>query len=212
MNYKMFLFAIALACTGCSSSRITASWKPAAVVPYELKRVMVVGIIPRKDASLRRQMENHLADDLCLLGYDAVSSLDLYGPKSFKHLEEKEVLQQLGNDSIDAVLTIVLLDKEKEQYYVPGQVYYTPYAYYYNRYYPYYIAVYNRIYEEGYYVTDTRYFWESNLYLTESQTLLYSAQTESFDPLTTMAMAHEYGRLLVADMVHQGVLKNSNRK
>ena len=53
---------------------------------------------------------------------------------------------------------------------------------------------------------DTKYFWESNLYDMSNQKLVYSVQTKSFDPATSESMAHEYGRMIVKNMVKQQVL------
>ena len=66
--------------------------------------------------------------------------------------------------------------------------------------------MYNRVYGPGYYVTDTRYFWESNLFDVASKELIYSVQTESFDPASSETLAHEYGKLIVKDMVKHRVL------
>lgn len=208
---KLFLYIlIGFCCTGCGSSKITNRWKADIVPAREMKKIMVVGIIHEKDRSLRAQMERHITADLRVLGYDAFSSMEVYGPESFSQMDEKEVISKLHYDSVDAVLTVVLLNKEKEKYYVPGHFYYSPYALYYDRYYPYHLAIYNRIYEEGYYVTNTHYFWESNLYMLGDQRLLYSVQTNSSDPATIRSMAHNYGRILVQDMVREGVLKDRN--
>ena len=108
---------------------------------------------------------------------------------------------------MDAVITIVLLDKQKERKYVPGNVYYSPYSYYSNRFWGYRTTLYQRIYEQGYYVTDTKYFWESNFYDMSTQKLLYSVQTESFDPVNSESLGHEYGKLIVKDMVKQSILQ-----
>jgi hypothetical protein len=95
----------------------------------------------------------------------------------------------------------------EENKYIPGNVFYTPYSFYYNRFWGYRTTLYRRIYEPGYYVTETKYFWESNLYKMSNQKLVYSVQTESFDPVNAESMAHEYGKMILEDMVKQNVLK-----
>jgi len=99
-----------------------------------------------------------------------------------------------------------LLDKSKEQYYVPAHRESLPRSVYYRRFGGYYTTVYDRIYTPGYYVTDTRYFWVSNLFDMGSKDLLYSVQTESFDPNSSESLAHEYGKLIVENMVKKHVL------
>jgi len=68
-------------------------------------------------------------------------------------------------------------------------------------------ALSHRIYEKGYYVTDTKYFWESNFYDMKTQQLIYSVHTQSFDPINAASMGHEYGMLIVHNMVKQQVLQ-----
>ncbi len=192
---------------GCTTSRITSTWKAENVVAKDYKKVMVLGLIREADRTIQENMENHLVDDLKDLGYNAVSALKEYGPKAFDKMDEDEALAKLKASGIDAVITIVLLDKEKERTYVPGRLIYSPYGYYYGRFWGYYGTIYRRIYEPGYYVTDTRYFWESNLYdLSDHQQLVYSVQTQSFDPANSDALGHEYGQLIVKSMVKANVL------
>ena len=106
---------------------------------------MVVGIMRETDRSLRESMEDHMVSDLKALGYNAYSAYDEYGPKAFQDLNEKKVNQKLRESGIDGVITIVLLDKQRERHYVPGRIVYSPYIYYHNRFYNYYQAFYNRV-------------------------------------------------------------------
>lgn len=193
--------------TGCNSSRITSSWKAQNTVAMQYNKIMVLGLIRDADRSLQENLENHLIGDLKDKGYNAVSSFQEYGPKAFDNMDEPAAISKLKNSGIDAVITIVLLDKKKESKYVPGSVYYSPYGYYQNRFWGYRTTLYHRVYEPGYYVTDTKYFWESNIYDMSDQKLVYSVQTESFEPSSTESMAHDYGRIIVNDMIKKGVIK-----
>ncbi len=208
-NWKYLLSAILfMAISGCTTSKITSSWKASDVSPYNYKKVLVLGLIHETDRSMQQNMEDHLAGDLKDLGYEAVTSLQEYGPKAFDNMDEATAIQNLKKNGFDAVFTIVLLDKTKESRYVAGNAYYSPYSIYYNRFWGYRTTLYRRIYEPGYYVTDTRYFWESNLYDMSTQKLVYSVQTESFDPANSESLGHEYGQLIVKNMVKENVLHN----
>ena len=127
-------------------------------------------------------MEEHIVADLKVLGYDATCSCTEYGPKAFENMKEEDAIKKLTGGGIDAVLTIVLLDKTKERYYVPGRVNYTPFNVYNRHWWGYYNTMYDRIHEQGYYEVSTKYFWESNFYDLETKELIYSVQTQSFDP------------------------------
>ncbi|CAN5519201.1 hypothetical protein BH09BAC6_BH09BAC6_32000 [soil metagenome] len=148
-----------------------------------------------------------MVGDLKDLGYNAVSSLQEYGPKAFDKMDEATALKNLKDKGVDAVITIVMLNKQRERAYVPSTIYYSPYGYYHGRFWDYRVALYNRIYEPGYYVTNTRYFWESNLYQMADQKLVYSVQTQSFNPGDSESLGHEYGKLIIQNMVQHNVLQ-----
>lgn len=156
---------------------------------------------------LRASMENHLANDLKERGYKVVSAIQEYGPKSFENIKEEEALAKLKNSNIDAVLTIVMLNKERERRYVPGNIYYSPYFIHHGSFWGYYSTVYSRIYDPGYYTEQTNYFWESNFYELSKNALLYSVQTKSFDPSSAESLGHEYGKLIINDMINKGLIK-----
>jgi hypothetical protein len=207
---KIFYAALLLlSAAACNTSKITTSWKAENLAAKKYGKVMVIGLIRETDRNIREKMENHLVGDLSNHGYNAVSALSEYGPRAFDNMNEEEVLAKLKRSGVDAVLTIVLLDKDKERKYVPGHFYYSPYGYYHNRFWGYYGVLNHRIYEPGYYVTSTKYFWESNFYEMGEQKLLYSAQTESFDPLSAESMGHEYGEMIVKDMLKKNILLES---
>jgi len=208
---KLSGVVLLLLAAGCAATHITSSWKARDAFPAKYNKIMVLGLIRESDRRIQENMENHLAADLRDLGYNAVSALQEYGPKAFDKMTEEEALAKLKNSGVDAVVTIVLLNKEKERSYVPGHIYYySPYGYYYNSFWGYRTALYHRIYEPGYYLINTRYFWESNLYDMSSQKLMYSAQTQSFDPANLENLAHEYGQMIVKNMVQQNILRDNN--
>ena len=208
---KSYWIAIALMiiAAGCSNSKITSTWKDYNLTGKNYQKIMVLGLIRESDRTMQQNMENHLVDDLQQRGYTAISSLRQYGPKAFDKMDEDVAIGKIKNTGIDAVITIVLLDKKKERKYIPGNIYYSPYGYYYNHFWGYRSTLFNRIYEPGYYVTDTKYFWESNLYDMSSQKLVYSVQTESFAPSNSEIMGHEYGQIILKNMLENNVIKNN---
>lgn len=205
INWLLLGLMITLA--GCSSSKITSSWKAEDIEAKQYNKVLVLGLINEPDRTLREKMEEHIVGDLKALGYMAVCSCDEFNPKTFENLNEQQALDKLDKSGIDAVLTVVLLDKTKERYYVPGRVYYSPYFIYQNRFYGYYKTMYDRVYTPGYYEENTKYFWESNFYDLANKKLLYSAQSQSFDPATSQTLAHEYGQMILKNMTDNHVLK-----
>lgn len=193
-----------------TSSVITSSWRAPDKTASSFRKVIVLGLIKESDRSLREEMEQYLASSLRNKGQDAVCACNLYSPKEFDRMNEEQALERLRNSGVDAVLTIVLLDKTKERYYVPGHVQYTPYVVYYNRFWGYSQTLYGRIYSPGYYTTDTKYFWETNLYDLNGDKLLYSAQSQSFDPPSSASMGREYAQLIMEDLDKKNIIAFSS--
>jgi hypothetical protein len=187
----------------CNASKITSTWKAKDAAPKSFKKILVLGFIRNADRSIEEKMENHFVGDLQTLGYNAVSSLKEYGPKMFDKIEETEGINKLKNSGFDAVVTIVLLKKERERHYVQPS--------YSNRFWSYRYDVFNRIYEQGYYITNTKYFWESNFYDMATQKLLYSVQTQSFNPDDAESLGHQYGKMIVKNMVEQDIITKQNK-
>lgn len=193
-----------MAATACTSTKVTSSWKANDAQRLgKDNRIMVMALVPDKDRALRSQMENYTVSELRRKGYNAVSALQEYGPQGFGKMGEKQVLNQLKGSTVNQVMTIVMLDKGRERSYVPGYVY-QPYGYY--GFWPYYSAWYSRMYSPGYYTVNTKYQWEGNLYDLSSGQLLYSVQSQSFDPPTTERMAVLYAQQVVKDMARQQLL------
>ncbi|MEO8174197.1 MAG: hypothetical protein ABI581_13980 [Sediminibacterium sp.] len=200
MKIKLIIPAIAVMFfAGCSSSLITHSWKSDTIIAPAYKKIMVVGLIRYNDRSLREKMETHMTGDLSRKGYTAIASLEEYGPKSFENMKEEEAISKLHTSGIDAVVTIVLLHKRKERNYTPPRAN--------GNFWMYYTDIASQVYTTGYYNVETKYFWESNFYDLASGKLIYSVQTESFDPNSAESMGHEYGKMIVADMAKKGIIK-----
>ena len=203
----IFSLLLALILFSCSTTTsITSSWRSPGITPHIFNKLMVLGLITDADRNIQQSMENHLVGDLKEIGYNAYSALEAYGPKAFEKLSEEESLKKLKADGFDAVLTVVLLDKKQERYYTPRRVIYTPYFTYHSRFWGYYRTIYERIETPGYYRSYSRYFWESNFFDLNMNKLLASIQTQSFEPVSTDALAHEYGKLIIKKMMEYNLL------
>lgn len=189
----------------CSSTKINSSWKAenAQTKPYH--NVMVWGLLAGKDSSLRKQIETHLMNDLVSKGYHAVSSLDVYKSKAYKKLTSNEIVDEFKLTGVDAVITIALLNKEKEEKYLPGGFYNQPASINGNLD-KYYSGIYEKVFTPGYYISTTTYFWESSLFEVKTDKMIYSVRTKSFDPNSTETLAHENWLRIIKDMVKKKLI------
>lgn len=206
MKKITMFFTLLVLMAACTSTRITHSWNAKDAEPVKYKKVVVLALLSKTDELLRQRMEEHLSGDLKALGYNAICSCNEYNPKTFENMPEEQAIAKLKDLGVDAVVTIVLLDKKKETSYVPARMVYRPLNTRQGNFWPYYRGVSERIYVEGYYTEDTRYYWESNLYDLGKNKLVYSAQSHSFDPASIEKLGHIYGSLVVKDMLKHKVI------
>jgi hypothetical protein len=210
--YKPLIACLAFM-VACNTSKITSSWNGENVQPVKYKKVLVLGLINDADRTIRVAMEANIVSNLKDLGYTAVCSCDEYDSKAFENMKEQEALAKLNNGGVDAVLTVVLLDKTKELYYVSDRAGYSPASDYHNRFWGYYTTMHDRVYSKGYYVTNTRYFWETNFYsFDKTQQLLYSAHSRSFDPQSMSTLTYEYGKMIVKDLLKKNVVADQTKE
>lgn len=192
----------------CSSSKIASSWQKPGFENKGYKSILVMAILnPDSKWSYRLSLEDHMVNDLKAKNIHAISSSRLYGPLYFDDLSPAEALAKVNTEKISAVLTIVLLDQSQDSSYVPGYLRNPTQDDYYMCWWDYYSSVKSRVCTPGYYILDTKYFWETNLYVGPSKEIIYSAQSESFDPGSQDRLAHEYGRLIVKDIKKKKLLQ-----
>jgi hypothetical protein len=131
--------------------------------------------------------------------------MDVYKSKAYKKLTVKEIIEEFQSTGVDAVVTMVLLDKVKEDKYYPAAVTNQPVNAS-GTLDKYYSTVYDKVFTPGYYISTTNYFWEANLFDVAEDKLNYSVRTKSFAPSTTEALAHENGLKIMKDMLKKKVI------
>ena len=203
---KLFFISLLAFLISCQPSKITQSWTAKDAGPKKYKKVLVLGVLTDNDNDLQVKMEDHLAGDLKELGYNALAANKLFPPGTFQKGDTLRAKTAIESKGFDAVLTVVLLDKKKERYYVPGKIAdnnrYSQHGWF-DRYYN---TVAERIYTPGYYGEETKYIWENNFYDLQTKQMIYSARTRSFDIASKNTLAHTYGLLLANNLVKKNIL------
>jgi len=203
---KLFFIPLLAFLISCQPSKITQSWTAKDARPTKYKKILVLGVLTDNDNELQSLIENHLADDLRDMGYLAIASNKVFPAGTFVKGDTARATAAINGKGFDAILTIVLLDKKKEPYYVPGRI--TDFTYYdknsrFNRYYN---TVAEQIYTPGYYGEETKYIWENNFYDLYSRRLIYSARSRSFDIGSKSTLAHTYGLLMAQSLLEKNIL------
>ena len=215
MKKIMIIFAAVLI-LGCetTSTVVTGSWKsPRPSKPYQ--SIVVAALTSH--AVAKSTIEDELAAALKSNGISAKKSIDEFPPNMTVSDSGKEMLMsKLKTTGADAILTVSLLKKETDSRYVPGTNPYDPYGNfgYYRRFWGYYSYWYPSVNEAGYYTTDRTYYMETNLYDAATEELVWSAQSETYNPIDLPNFAGEYANVIIAKMQKDGVLlsnTSSNR-
>jgi hypothetical protein len=191
------------------ATQVTGSWKNDKAPSAKIQSIMVTALTGRANA--RQTVENDLARALEKDGYKAVRSFDVIPPTftQGKSPDKEALLEKIKGTDADAILTVALIDQETENRYVPGNYGYAPMTRfgYYGRFWGYYNTWYPTLYSPGYYTEDKIYFLETNLYDAKTEELLWSGQSETYNPGSLTEFSKEFSLVVLAKMEKDGVLK-----
>src|SRR5690349_12248562 len=99
MTKKLRLLLGAFVCIGCASTNMTGVWKDPSAQSAQLKKVLVVALVPR--VTSRNNLEEHLAAELRQSGVQVVPSLQLIpAEKDLTKENVKSVVEQNGFDAV----------------------------------------------------------------------------------------------------------------
>jgi hypothetical protein len=210
------LLLIAVLFASCSSyQEVLSTWvNKAAFKDHNYKKVFVMALNESKNA--RYTMETDLSKSFEKLGLQVVTAEEAF-PASFTGNAAKptkaEILAKAKELNCDLIFTETLLKKETESRYVPGTYwdagFYEPYPafpYYegFGLYYDYWTPV---VYTPGYFETDRMYFIEGNLFDVASDKILWSLQSETFDPTSLNEFSSSYSNLVAHQAIKDGLFK-----
>ncbi len=205
----LFVFGLLAGCS--SSQKITSSWVNTPELsgqPY--RNICVVAITPNK--KVKGIVEEDMVRFIEKRGGKAVKSIDIFPTTlSDDKQKNKEILLKVLKDAgCDGVLTVTRLDVKTEARYVPGSptVYAPSYKYrYYANYHDYYNYRMPEVSASGYLTRETTYFLESNFYDLKSEKILWSIQSDAFDPTSVDDWFKGYSKLLVKQLKNEGLLR-----
>jgi hypothetical protein len=203
---SVFIGTILGACG--STTEITGSWQSDNAKDKKINSLLVTGLTSKTNA--RQTVENDLANQLQKNDYKAIKSMDVIPPTftEGKEPDKEALLDKIKGTDVDAILTVALIDKETETRYVPGDYAYTPISRfgYYGRFLGYYYTWYPTLYSPGYYAEDKVYFLEANLYDAKTEELLWSAQSETYNPRGLSDFSRDFASVLIKKMEKDGLL------
>lgn len=206
MRYKNIFFYL-LICSiffsSCSANRLLSSWTEDTQDHYNLGKVLVVGVAI--DETKRRIYEDTFVSSLTELDVLAVPSYTVCKQAIEPSTEGlKEVVEKTG---ADAVLITHLVGKNEESYSPPTQQSSSVASHFSHGLYRYYPAIYRSVYAPGNYSVTTKVILETNLYDVQTEKLIWSARSESIDPVMTRKYYQKLINLFLDDLIKQKIIQ-----
>lgn len=202
------LLLLALTVSACGpSQKIVNSWiapDPGANAPY--KSISVIVMTQNQGNSF--DVEDRMAGVIASRGQKAVVSTAVF-PPSFTNSENftrEQMAEAIKRTGCDAVFVIAVLDVQTVESYQPGSVYYPMNYGMYGSYYGYYNHHYPQVYSPGYYTTDKTYYIETNFYDLEQDRLLWSIQSEAYNPSSIESWFDRYSYDLLNELKAEGLI------
>lgn len=200
----LLMFGLFYSCS--PSSQITGAWKnPKSAIQYS--NILVAAMTNSIEA--KSTVENNMVASLVGKGVMVSKSLDVFPPNFGKDITKEEMMSKIRQRGSDAILTVTLVDKKTESRYIPGSYGYAPVLTY-NRFWGYYTYWYPTMYSNpGYYSQDRIYYMETNLYDTQTEELIWSAQSETYNPKNLSGFSQELANIIANKLEKDGIIRNS---
>lgn len=204
----LFVTLLAVILSACGpSQKITNSWiNPEARGKDPYKSIFVLVLSRSMESSF--SVEDRMAATIASRGQKVVVSSAVFPPnlsisENFSREQMTEAIKRTG---CDAVFVIALLDVQSVETYQPGRAYYPMNYGMYGSYYGYYNHYYPQVYSQGYYSSDKTYYIESNFYDLELDQLLWSIQSEAYNPASLDSWFDKYSYDLMAELKKEGLI------
>lgn len=191
-----------------SGQRVTNSWvNKDAFHGQKYDKIFIAALTENQTA--KKIVEDDLAKAVEQEGFVALKSYTVFPQKFSESKPSKEdLLNKVRELKCDGIFVVSLLDSKTESRYVQGTVMYEPYPYYpyYRGFGPYYSYWAPTVYSPGYYTTDHTYYIEGNLFDANSEDILWSVQSESYNPSNLDHFSENYSKLIISQLYEDGLL------
>ncbi|HEX6849051.1 MAG TPA: hypothetical protein VF144_18835 [Chitinophagaceae bacterium] len=168
-------------------------------------------VVMTADIEARVRIENDIASTIVSRGHKATKSYEVL-PADLKDPKPPAVdalIEKIKASDCNAVFVTSLLDKSDEIRHTEGGTHYTlrtDYSWA-GTFFGYYSHYYSTITTQGYYSNDKTYFMQSNLFDKASQELMFSVQSEIFNPSSLASGSRTYISTLMKQLEKAKLLK-----
>lgn len=168
-------------------------------------------IVMTADIEARVRLENDIASTIVSRGHKAIKSYEVLPAdlKDPKPPAVDAVIEKIKASDCNAVFVTSLLDKTDAIRHTEGGTHYTMRTDYSwaGTFFGYYSHYYSTVTTQGYYSNDKTYFMQSNLYDKATQELMFSVQSEIFNPSSLASGSRTYISTLLKQLDKAKLLK-----
>jgi len=210
--FALFIAAFIVIASGCSpaAKSSTGVWVNTEKIKGKTFNSIFI-VVMTADISARSTIENDLAAAATARGFKAVKSIDVMPPSLSNPAApvKEELVSKVKASGCNAVFVSSVLKKDEDVKYTPGTVAYSPMPYYTwsGNYFGYYNHYYPTVSTPGYYSKDKTYFMQSNLYDVASEEIMWSVQSEIFNPSSIQEFSKSYTSTMLKQLQKEGLLK-----
>ena len=205
----IFSFLLLLALSACTpSQQVTNSWVNREAIPKEsYKSIFIIAFA--NDVNAKIKVENELAKVLISRGKKAVKSTDVFTAAFVvdTNRTREQVVNAISATGCDAVLTVDLLDVKTDESYQPATSYYPVEHSFYGSYNRHTVYYYGYVEEPGYTITNRTFYLQGDFYDLASDNLLWSIQSDAFNPSDVESWFQGYAKLLLNQLKKEGLIK-----
>jgi len=200
--------------SGCTSSRIVASWSDEAYRNGTFKKPLVLAIA--KKQIIRANLEDEFVKEMRAVGVDAIQSYRLFPGED--NLQPETIKAKLAVNNRDSILVMHLVDVKNETVQVPARtdVYATGGGYggpaHYNSFGSYYNQSYSVVSSPAYNYDFKVFVLETNLYDAATDKLAWTVMTETDEPASIDAAIREFVAMVMNNLRKNRLLQESGSR
>jgi hypothetical protein len=200
---KKMLIGVCIICVvaaSCTSTRIMSSWSEPnkSIVLNKLNKVLAVALL--KNETNNRKAEDQMIERLNGKGIVSYSYLNT----NFNNKNELGIRDKIKLDGFDGVVTMRLIDVDKERTYTPGKL--SSYPLEYRTFSGYYYRTWNTYSTPGYYATTKTYTIEINVFSIKEDKIIWTGLTQTTDPDGVNKMTADVVRTVFKKMKKDGFI------
>ncbi len=188
--------------SSCSASKLLSTWESESAAQFKTSKILVIGVA--KNETKRRIYEDTFTDSLISMKVDAVPSYST--SKQVIEPTEEHLREAIQKSGCDSVLITHMVGASEKDFYQPNSMIVGSNDIRNYGLYGYYPFIYRSVYSSGSYITKTKVMLETSLYDVATEKRIWSARSESIDPVMTRKYYQQLINLFLSDLESKKIL------